>query len=161
VIEVGTLIGLLIGCPLGSWLGFRLARYRLRKYRAELEHANRVIEEGLFPADEGLQERYEQAIQAERAAARARNEAQKERQQLKAQRDAMPIPASQDPSPPQFYGDGSIRTPKHIKSLASWERSKLAIERARRGLPPNDGLEGLPSWEISKIERARMKGPAD
>lgn len=52
--------------------------------------------------------------------------------------------------------DGIV-TPSHILSMKSWDRRKLAIDRAKNGLPPNDSLEGMKSWDIVDVERARIK----
>ena len=148
---------LFFGLPAGLWLGLLVARGKISHYKRELNQAQKVIEAGLFPADKSLQERVDEAQAAEDRARRMKNAAEAEVQRVQAIKESIPIPPSQDPSPPQFYGDGSIRTPNHIKSLPDWEREALAIERAKRGLPPNDALDGLAYWSVTAIEKARMQ----
>jgi hypothetical protein len=43
------------------------------------------------------------------------------------------------------------------RSMASWDRRDLEIERARAGLEPEDDLRGMASWDIRDVQEARIK----
>jgi hypothetical protein len=46
---------------------------------------------------------------------------------------------------------------KQFRSMSSWDRRDLEVQRARQGLPPADDLKGMSSWDRKDVLKARMK----
>jgi hypothetical protein len=46
---------------------------------------------------------------------------------------------------------------KMLDEMFSEDRAELAVERAKKGLPPEDDLKGMYSEDIVEVEKARVK----
>lgn len=58
---------------------------------------------------------------------------------------------------PEMRMPPSLETRQALRSMASWDRAELEIDRARRGLPPADDLRGMASWDVKDVLQARAE----
>jgi len=168
---------LLIGMGIGVVGGLYMSREVIREYKRKLAHQNKVIENGLYPADEEVQAKLGEA-EAKLALAnvtsltttRKIHEFEKKhgsavpllapdgppQRSADSGRVATPPSNGYDPQPP-VYRNGQLVLHPELKGLWGDERVKIAKERAYAGLPPNDPLTGLWSDDKAAVITYRMK----
>ena len=54
----------------------------------------------------------------------------------------------------------SSATQETLNGMQSYERRNLEVKRAKKGLPPQDDLNGMLSWHISDVLDARLEAEA-